>query len=120
VHTYNPSTGKAEAGGLKAQGQPGLHTKGNPVSKEKTISNKNQAILLEIQMKMTKVSNKNKKARKGCIFFLALLERKSHSPPWKKVLKSRNRRGFPKTIDKIISLSSPGTSQVNTEHSRLS
>jgi hypothetical protein len=80
VHTYNPSTGEAEAGGLKAQGQPGLHTKGNPVSKEKTISNKNQVILLEIQMKMTKVSNKNKKARKGCIFFGIIGEKKSLTP----------------------------------------
>lgn len=27
IHTYNPSTWKTEAGGLKVLGQPGLHSK---------------------------------------------------------------------------------------------
>jgi hypothetical protein len=27
VHTYNPSTQEAEAGGLQVGGQPGLHSK---------------------------------------------------------------------------------------------
>jgi hypothetical protein len=39
VHTYNPSNQEAEAGGLKVQEQPGLHSK-DPSQKKKKKPNK--------------------------------------------------------------------------------
>jgi hypothetical protein len=37
VHTYNPSTWEAKAGGPQIQGQPGIHSKTQFQKKKKTI-----------------------------------------------------------------------------------
>jgi hypothetical protein len=42
VHTYNPSNQEAEAGGLKVQEQPGLHSKDPSQKKKKKTKQTNK------------------------------------------------------------------------------
>jgi hypothetical protein len=37
LHTYNPSTWEAEAGRLRVQGQPGLHSETLSLKKKKNL-----------------------------------------------------------------------------------